>query len=79
MSDETDSEESDSDRNDDDDGKGFCVGLRDGSSDNVDYLDETRSVEDDDDYSVRHDRLKQGDYVMVKLQGLKIQLILWLV
>ena len=26
---------------------------------------------EDDDYSVRHDRLKQGDYVMVKLQGLK--------
>jgi hypothetical protein len=25
----------------------------------------------DDDYSVRHDCLKQGDYVLVKLQGLK--------
>lgn len=28
-------------------------------------------MEDDDDHSVRHDRLKQGDYVLVKFQGLK--------
>jgi len=69
--DQTDSEASESDRNDDDDVSRFCAELQAGSSDSADDVDETLSVEEDGDCAVRHDRLKQGDYVLVKLQGLK--------